>query len=243
MNKNHLNVSKNYNMFNQILIANTGYTAGKKIYKIDCNNLSQDDINHEYATTVITGNIELPYELIGMEEQQIKPCFDGDPTFDKNDEIDVFKTILEGVKEAEKLYPDNEKYAIFRVYDIDDNKTKVSYHIFVDGIRTNYKTILHKLESNNFKKNEPFDHSIYSFNRGLYPCFTNKKKKNNGILHTKNFIPICLKTGKDLTWADIDIRKYCASYVEESFTMDFIEPPSGPIEPKEEKKQYDTHIF
>ena len=239
MNENHLNVSKNYNMFNQILIANTGYTAGKKIYKIDCNNLSQDDINHEYATTVITGNIELPYELIGMEEQQIKPCFDGDPTFDKNDEIDVFKTILEGVKEADKLYPDNEKYAIFRVYDIDDNKTKVSYHIFVDGIRTNYKTILHKLESNNFKKNEPFDHSIYSLNRGLYPCFTNKKKKNKGILYTKNFIPICLKTGKDLTWADIDIRKYCASYVEESFTMDFIEPPTGPIEPKEEKKQYD----
>lgn len=246
MNENHLNVSKNYNMFNQILIANTGYTNGKKIYKINCNNLSQDDINHEYTTTVITGNIELPYELIGMEGQQIKPCFDCDPKFDKNGEIDVLKTIQDGIKKVDKLYPDNTKYAYYRVYDIDDNKTKVSFHTIVDGIRTNSKTILHKLESNNFKKNEPFDHSIYSLNRGLYPCFTDKKvkgwdKNKFEIFYTKPFIPICLETGKDLKWADIDIRKYCASYVEESFVMDFIEPPSGPIEPKEEKKQYDNH--
>ena len=140
----------------------------------------------------------------------------------------------------------NKKYAYYRLYDTDDNKVKISSHIIVDGIRTNSKTILHKLEFNNYKKNEPFDHSIYSLNRGLYPCFTNKKAKGWDkqkekfiIFYTKPFIPICLETGKDLKWVDIDIRKYCASYVEESFVMDFIEPPRGPIEPKEEKIQYD----
>ena len=246
MNKDELNIHNKYNMFNQILIANTGYTNGKKIYNIDCNNLSQGDINYEYTNIVLTDKIELPYELIGKEGQQIKPSFDCDPKRDKNGEIDILKTIQEGVKEVDKLYPDNKKYAYYRLYDTDDNKVKISSHIIVDGIRTNSKTILHKLESNNYKKNEPFDHSIYSLNRGLYPCFTNKKAKGWDkqkekfiIFYTKTFIPICLETGKDLKWADIDIRKYCASYVEESFVMDFIEPPRGPIEPKEEKIQYD----
>jgi len=239
MNTNELNIHNKYNMFNQILIANTGYTNGKKIHTINCNNLSQGDINYEYTSIVLTDKIELPYELIGKEGQQIKPCFDCDPKFDKNSEIDILKTIQDGVKEVDKLYPDNNKYAYCRIYDTDDNKTKVSYHLIVDGIRTNFKTILHKLESNNYKKNQPFDHSIYSLNRGLYPCFTNKKKKDNKIFYTKPFIPICLETGKELKWDDIDIRKYCASYVEESFIMDFIEPPRGPIEPKEEKVQYD----
>ena len=42
-----------------------------------------------------------------------------------------------------------------------------------------------------------------------------------------------------MTWEDIDIKKHCASYVEESFETDFMEAPEGPVEPKEPKKQYD----
>ena len=93
MNKNVLNISKEYRMFNQILIANTGYTNGKKIHTINCDNLSQSDINYEYTSIVLTDKIELPYELIGKEGQQIKPCFDCDPKIDKNGEIDILKTI------------------------------------------------------------------------------------------------------------------------------------------------------
>ena len=152
MNKNVLNISKEYRMFNQILIANTGYTNGKKIHTINCDNLSQSDINYEYTSIVLTDKIELPYELIGKEGQQIKPCFDCDPKIDKNGEIDILKTIQEGIKEVDKLYPDNTKYVYYRIYDTDDNKVKISSHIIVDGIRTNSKTILHKLESNNYKK-------------------------------------------------------------------------------------------
>ena len=231
-------MSKDYKMFNQIILANTGYSENKKLYQIDCSKLDKSNLDYEYTKT-INDKIDIPGELIGMKGQQIKPVFDCDPKFNKNDEVDVLKTIQSSIVELDKMYPNKEKFAIMRIYDVDENTKKISYHITVDGVRTNIETIKNKLITNGYEKNTPFDHSIYSHNRILYSCFTNKKKQNDGIIYLKPFVPICIQTGNILQWAHIDIRKYSPSYIEESFETDFMEPPKGPIEPKEPKKQYD----
>lgn len=233
-------MSKDYKMFQQIVLANTGYSENKKLYNIDCSKLEKGDLDYEYTKT-INDKIDIPYELIGMKGQQIKPVFDCDPKFNKNDEVDVLKTIQSTIIELDKMYPNKQKYAIMRIRDVDDTTKKISYHITVDGIRTNTETIKQKLKTSGYEKDKPFDYSIYSLNRGLYSCFTNKKKQNDRTLYVNPFNPICLETGNILKWTDIDIRKYSPSYIEESFETDFMEPPKGPIEPKEKetKKQYD----
>ena len=142
-----------------------------------------------------------------MKGQQIKPVFDCDPKFNKNDEVDALKTIQSTIVELDKIYPDKQKYAIMRIRNIDENTKKISYHITVDGIRTNKETIKNKLQSFGYEKDKPFDHSIYSHNRGLYSCFTNKKKQNEGVINVEIFKPICLETGNILKIDDIDIRK------------------------------------
>ncbi len=233
-------MSKDYKMFQQIVLANTGYSENKKLYSIDCSKLDKSQINYEY-TNITNFKIDIPFELIGMKGQQIKPVFDCDPKFNKNDEVNVLKTIQFTIVELDKMYPDKQKYAIMRIRNIDENTKKISYHITVDGIRTNIETIKNKLKTFGYEKDKPFDYSIYSHNRGLYSCFTNKKidQKSNSVKNVEIFKPICLETGNILKIDDIDIRKYSPSYIEESFETDFIEPPKGPIEPKEPKKQYD----
>ena len=239
-------MAKNYKMFETIVLANTGYSENKKLYTIDCSKLDKGDLDYEYTKT-INDKIDIPFELIGMKGQQIKPVFDCDPKFNKNDEVDVLKTIQSTIVELDKMYPNKEKNAIMRIRDVDDTTKKISYHITVDGIRTNIETIKHKLKSFGYEKDKPFDYSIYSHNRGLHSCFTNKKKdqKSNGVINVETFMPICLETGNILQWKDIDIRKYSPSYIEESFETDFMEPPKGPIdrniiiEPRGEK-QYDN---
>lgn len=231
-------MTTNYTMFQKIILANTGFSEGKKLYTIDCSKLEKGDIDYEYCKNI--DKIEIPYELIGMKDQQIKPVFDCDPQFNKNDEVDTLKTIHSTVEKLDIMYPNKQKFAIQRIRDIDENTKKISYHITVDGVRTNIETIKNKLKSFGFEKDKPFDYSIYSLNRGLYSCFTNKKKQNDSIKYVEMFKPICLETGNILGKVDeIDIRKYSPSYVEELFECDFMEPPKGPIEPKEVEKQYD----
>lgn len=231
-------MAKDYNMFQKIILANTGYSESKKLCIIDCTQ-DKGDIDYEYCKLI--NEIDIAYEIIGMKDQQIKPVGDCDPKFNKNDQIDVLETIKDGVQKMDKMYPDKEKFAIQRIRIIGENTKKISYHITVDGVRTNIQTIKNKLQKFGYGKDKPFDESIYSLNRGLYGCFTNKKKNSDGGFdYVEMFKPICLKTGKIFQKIDqIDIRKYCPSYVEESFECDFMEPPKGPIEPKEIEKQYD----
>ena len=236
-------MAKNYNdfkMFNQIILTETGYSEGKKLHTIDCNNKDKSHIDCEYIDKLT--KLDFGYELIGREGQQIKPCFDCDPKFNIDEDVDVLKTINEGIREVDKMYPNTEKYVIMRIRKLpDENKKKISFHITVDGIRTNCQTILNRITSLGYKKDEPFDHSIYTPNRGLYPIFSNKKKPVP--LHIEAFKAIDINTGKILKWPDIDLKKYCPSYVEENFKPDFMQPPlgpSGPKEPKEKREiQYD----
>ena len=136
-------MATNYKMFQKIILANTGYSEGKKLYTIDC---SQDKSHIDYEYCKNTDQIEIPSELIGMKDQQIKPVFDCDPKFNKNDEVDVLETIQSTVKELDIMYPNKQKYAIQRIYDIDETTEKISYHITVDGVRTNIETIKNKLK-------------------------------------------------------------------------------------------------
>ena len=230
-------MAKKYNdfkMFNQIILTETGYSEGKKLHTIDCNDKEKKFIDCEYIEKLT--KLDFGYELIGREGQQIKPCFDCDPKFNIDEDVDVLKTINEGIREVDKMYPNTEKYAIMRIRKLaEENKKKISFHITVDGIRTNTQTILNKITSLGYKKDEPFDHSIYTPNRGLYPIFSNKKKPTFTRIET--FKAIDINTGKILNWPDIDLKKYCPSYVEESFEPDFMEPPTGPKGPKEPKEK------
>tara|TARA_B110000259_G_scaffold68569_1_gene80815 strand:+ start:2709 stop:5123 length:2415 start_codon:yes stop_codon:yes gene_type:complete len=225
-------------MFNQIILTETGYAEGKKLHTIECNNYDKSHLDCEYINKL--NNLDYGYELIGKKGQQIKPCFDCDPKFNIDDEVDVLKTINDVILKVDKMYPNTEKYAIMRIRKLpDENKQKVSFHITIDGVRTNIQTIKKKINDNGYKKDETFDDSIYTPNRGLYPIYSNKKKGTVGSIEV--FKAIDIKTGKILNWPDIDIKKYCPSYVEENFKQDFMEPPTGPKGPTEEidKIQYD----
>jgi len=226
----------NYKMFNQIIITETGFSEGKRLYTIDCNACNKDNMEFEYYE--ILKNLQCPYELIGRSGQQIKPCFDLDPKFDKNHHIDIVKTLNEGKQFIKQLYGEKEIYIYSRIRDLGDNK-KFSYHAIVDGIRTDSKTIIQRLkEKELYKNDDPFDTSIYSINRGLYPIYSNKKKGSKGeIMKVEQFLPID-DNGNNLKWEDIDLRKYCPSYVEETFDTDFYEPPTGPEAPVENKNIY-----
>jgi hypothetical protein len=220
-------MSNNYNMFKQIILTETGYSEGKKLHTIDCNDYDKDNIDATYLYTL--QNLKCPYELIGKKGQQIKPCFDLDPKFDKNQEIDIIKTLKEGKEHIQIIYPKKNIYYYCRIRELEQHK-KFSYHAIVDGIRTDSKTIIQRLKEKQLYKNDkPFDISIYSENRGLYPVYSKKKKgpKPGEIMNVEQFLPIDEK-GNKLSWSDIDIRNYCSSYIEENFDTDFYEPPTGP---------------
>ena len=136
----------------------------------------------------------------------------------------------EGLSHIRFIYPNKDIKIYFRIRDLGDFK-KLSYHAIVSGVRTDVYTIKSKLEKLGYKNNEPFDTTIYSKNRGLYPVFSNKKKDCSGNIET--FKPID-KNGNDLKW-NIDLKEYCASYIEESFEMDIL-PPRGPVSINNENK-------
>jgi len=214
-------MTNNYTMFNKIILTETGYSDGKKLHEINCGELDNDMINFQYCKA--RDKLDFPYELIGKPNQQIKPCFDLDPKFKSGSDIDIPKTINEGLSHIRKIYPNKDIKIYSRIRDLGDF-TKLSYHAIVSGVRTDIYTIKSKLEKLNYKNNEPFDHTIYSKNRGLYPVFSNKKKDSEGTIEM--FKPID-ENGNDLEW-NINLKEYCASYIEESFEMDIL-PLKGPV--------------
>ena len=193
-------MTNNYTtMFNKIILTETGYSEGKKLCEINCKELTNGQINCQYAD-IINEKLTYPYELIGKKYQQIKPCFDLDPKFTKDSNIDVPKTIEQGLLHIRTIYPNNNNDEDVKLYsrirDLGDFK-KFSYHAIVGNIRTDVNTIKSKLEKLGYKNNEPFDTTIYSKNRGLYPVFSNKKKDCVGNIET--FKPFD-KNGNDLKW-------------------------------------------
>ena len=168
--------------FGKIFLCETGFSNGKTVSIIDTNNLSVDKLNASYFDTL--KKYKTPYELIGKSGQQIKPSYDLDPKFDINEKIDISKILKDGEVEIRKYYPTEEiVYYARDIRTINDNgieKLKFSYHAIVQNVRIKSNNIKLQLEQNKSVNNEPFDHSIYSINRGLYPVFSSKKKGNNG---------------------------------------------------------------
>ena len=141
-------MTNNYtSMFNKIILSETRYSEGKKLCDINCKDLTNDEINFHY--TKIINKLELPYELIGKQHQQIKPCFDLDPKFTKDSNIDVPKTIEQGLLHIRTMYPNNNNDEDVKLYsrirDLGEFK-KFSYHAIVGNIRTDIYTIKTKLE-------------------------------------------------------------------------------------------------
>jgi hypothetical protein len=85
------NKYNDFKMFNQIILTECGYSEGKKLFTIDCNNKEKSHIDCEYMQKLT--KLDFGYELIGREGQQIKPCFDCDPKFNIDEDVDVLKTI------------------------------------------------------------------------------------------------------------------------------------------------------
>ena len=100
-------MTNNYTMFNKIILTETGYSDGRKLHEINCGELDNDSINFQYCKA--RDKLDFPYELIGKPNQQIKPCFDLDPKFKSGSDIDIPKTIDEGLSHIRKIYP-NKRY-------------------------------------------------------------------------------------------------------------------------------------
>jgi len=145
-----------------------------------------------------------PCELVGGEEQQVKPYFDLD-LVDDDDTFDWEADILEKQLTIQTLFEDTiditDIYVVRRQYE-KDGKIKYSSHYTVDKIRMSNYNIKLMLENN---KCTDFDTSVYDKNRGVYSIYTNKKCN----LDTE--LPPFLPEG------DADISKYLISYIEEDF--------------------------
>jgi P4 family phage/plasmid primase-like protien len=169
------------------------------------------DIKNKKSTSIVNPadykktlkEYEYPCELVGGEEQQVKPYFDLDLVDD--DTFDWEADILDKQLTIQTLFEDTiditDIYVVKREYE-KDGKIKYSSHYTVDKIRMSYYNIKLMLENN---KCTDFDMSVYDKNRGVYSIYTNKKCN----LDTE--LPPFLPEG------DADISKYLISYIEEDF--------------------------
>lgn len=169
------------------------------------------DIKNKKCTSIVNPvdymktleKYEYPCELVGAEEQQVKPYFDLDLVDD--DSFDWEADILDKQLTIQTLFEDTiditDIYVSKRQYE-KDGKIKYSSHYTVDKIRMSYYNIKLMLENN---KCTDFDTSVYNKNRGVYSIYTSKK------CNIDKDLPQFLPEG------DADISKYLISYIEEDF--------------------------
>lgn len=159
----------------------------------------------------ILDNYKYPVELVGGDNQ-VKPYFDIDLEFDKNEEYDEEFRILDFKQSLQILFnltSDKNIYYVSRTYVKDDNKIKYSYHFTIDKIRISWYNLKQMVEQTEIKI-EGLDKSVYSSNRGMYPIYSNKKIPKKG--QKEQIFPYFLPMSEDN-----DITKYLISYIEEDF--------------------------
>ena len=153
--------------------------------------------------------------MVGGENQSVKPYFDIDTELPKDtvfDEQSVLTMATEKIKKKFKLPNSKNIYILKRDKREKNGKYKYSYHITVDNISIanfNIKTLLDDA------KITDFDTGVYDKNRALHPIYTSRKvHKEKEYIQVPEFKPYDVFKGY---LENVDITKYCPSYITESF--------------------------
>jgi len=158
-------------------------------------------------------------ELIGGENQQIKPIIDIDQ-YNTDIDIEEFKTDLN------EIFPNKEIKSCKRKPRPYNGKMKYSYRVYVQGVRISYinlKLLILEIYKLNIKY-PGIDKGLYSSNRILYT--PNTKYKYD--LKLKKYYEVPQLKIMD----DAELFECCASYIEETFEDWDLKMP--PIEIKKE---------
>lgn len=163
-----------------------------------------------------------PIEYISL--QQVKPYFDVEiynpKSYIFNEMTEIIK-IMNDISNVLGLKNSKDIYIINRQAREVEHENKIcikySYHFIVDKIRLNYNTLLELIKNKGYTNNKPFDLSVYKNNSGLYPIYSNKKNniKTGKTIIVPHLLPY--DTFKGVITEDIDITKYCPSYIEDNY--------------------------
>lgn len=131
------------------------------------------------------------------------------------------------------------------IYYFTDNEgkemKKYSYHFVVNNVRISYSTLLQMINDagygKDYKGTLEFDLSVYNGSNGLTPIFSKNKSKDKRVEVKSQFVPIDI-FGQLIEYDEtFDVRPYCLTYVEESFTdLDAKYEPKKQEEPKKQDK-------
>lgn len=177
------------------------------------------DVNNAEDYKMLIKSMDAGAELVGGEDQQVKPYFDVDMTRPKNftfNEVNECRTWCDIIK---GLFP-NKKLDI-NILKRDprekDGQIKYSYHLIVNNIRISNKNIKVLLDQKGLKHNEPFDTGIYNKNRGLHSIYTSTKINQDTGKPQKvpELKPYDYFQMKDMS--KINLFDYCVSYIKEDF--------------------------
>jgi hypothetical protein len=132
-------------------------------------------------------------EIIGGENQLIKPIFD----FDSYEEIDI--PLM--TNKINKIFPNKIVNYATREPRLKDGKMRYSARAYVDGVMISYGNLAYLVKNSDFKE---ADTSIYSKNRKMFLPLTTRKEWDN-------IVPV-LKPINDATYFQC-----CASYIRKTF--------------------------
>jgi hypothetical protein len=192
----------NETQFNKIVICETKCKNNKSIIS---------DIS-TYKTEL--NKYKIPTELVGGLNQLVKPYFDIDTELPKDtifDETLVLTNAIEKIKIMFKLSDAKDIYILKRDKREKNQKYKYSYHICVDNIVISNFNIKHLIDDKNITN---FDTGVYDKNRALHSIYTSRKIDKDNFIDLPEFKPYNVFNGY---LENVDITKYCPSYITESF--------------------------
>lgn len=208
------------------------YTYGK-IILIDATNkkqvINESDIIYcdsfsDYMKHINTGRPIL--EIVGAEGQWVKPYFDIDKKLAKNIIFDEMTELIKYMNVIQEIFKlDNSKniYILRRPpRDIDDNMIKYSYHFIVDKFKIKHKDLKTIIKNKMLPKE--WDTNCYSTNQGITVPYSDNKIGTYEKVPA--FKPYCVFK-KEIEESDVDITKYCISYISEDF-KEYILPEDIP---------------
>lgn len=159
------------------------------------------DTEEQYMNAI--KKMKCPAEVIGGEDQYIKPIIDIDAygtDIDIKANIKLLQKLLKAVLKEDFTI----KYA-YREPRMYNDKMKYSYRLYIQNIRMKIANIKYLFESVRLDKLiTGVDYSIYKKEGLLHTPYTTKKSHNNAIVEAPPLIPV-----------DCSIFDCCASYVKE----------------------------
>jgi len=168
----------------------------------------------------VVGKIKYACELVGAENQQVKPYFEVDKEVVEDDvDYDYDVDILEKkiiIKDLFDLDSVEDIYTTIRDPREKGDKIKYSYHLCVDKIRISNFNIKSMLQDKNI---DCFDLGVYDKNRAM-SCIGNVGKPN-----TNEVLPV-FKPYEN----NADISKFCISYIEEDYVDYDLKFPKREVE-------------